>query len=553
MYTSPLRFQLNSPWVKLTTMWRRHWQRIHSPQHCLDSWPRTVAPKMTDQHQQPHSLLDNIASPDSSSGSSTGTGTSSATTTTHHDGPCKSLKIERARTDESNRQVATIDILLDDVFREIFAICLFKRYRHPTRRMRVWQRLVHVCQRWRQIIYGSPHYFDLHLYCSNGYGLAFKDFSVWPEFPLVIQYYIECDEDGLIAALEHPDRVRRIVLHISSSEVFDTLRAMEVPFPVLTHLELTGHNEDRLKDMLYLPSDFLGGSAPCLQHLSVTSAALGDLPKLLLSTRDLVSLQLENVSPWGYISPEEIVGGLAGLTRLRTLSITFVIPYERWGSPMHPQPCAVLPALTEFEFRGGSGYLDELMAQIDTPRVEDVRIEYSELDVQAPQFSEFIKHSQFKHARVDFSPYNPEIKLDCPQGECHKAHYSLIISELGLRDFTVVHLLGQLVPMLSNVAHLSVLGEDSMDEVLPFLRLFPAVEAMDVDRKAAGYIAEALEDIAEEMVTEVLPALEWLLLDGDDNKLEGFLSLRRLSGRPVTIFNTRDEFVERLNARWENV
>ncbi|KAH9169010.1 hypothetical protein EDB89DRAFT_2231549 [Lactarius sanguifluus] len=507
--------------------------------------------------QQPHSLFDNTASPDSSTGSSFGTGSSSATTTTHHDGPCKSLKIERARTDEeSNTHVATIDILPDDILREIFSICLFKPYKHPTRRMRVWQNMVHVCQRWRQIIYGSSRYFDLHLFCSNLYGLPFrKDLGLWPEFPLIVQYYIEGDEDDLIAALEHPGRVRRIILHMSGEEVSDTVEAMEVPFPVLTHLELTGHKEDRLKDMLYLSSEFLGGSAPCLQHLSLESVALGDLPKLLLSTRDLVSLRLEDFSPWGCVSPEEMVGGLAGLTRLRTLSIRFTIPYERWGSPMHPQPCAVLPALTEFEFRGGSKYLDELMAQIDTPRVEDVRIEFTELDVQAPQFSEFIKRSQFRHAQVDFSTYDLDIKLDRPQGECHQANYSLMISESGLRDFTGADVLGQLVPMLSNVAHLSVLGEDSMDDddVLPFLRLFPAVEAMDVHRKAAGYIASALEDIAEDMVTEVLPALELLLLDGDDNQLEQFLSSRRLSGRPVTIFNTQDEFVERLNARWENV
>ncbi|KAH9013158.1 hypothetical protein EDB83DRAFT_2680383 [Lactarius deliciosus] len=509
---------------------------------------------MTDQHQQPHSLY-NIASPDSSPGSSSGTGTSSATTTTHHDGPCKSLKIERAHTDEeSNRHVATINILPDDIFREIFAIRLSKPYKHPSQCMRVWQGLVRVCQRWRRIIYASPRYFDLHLYCSNLSGLRFKDLSLWPEFPLIVQYYIECDEDDLIAALEHPDRVRRIVLHMSSEEVSDTIRAMEVPFPVLTHLELTGHKEEvRPKDMLYLSDRFLGGSAPCLQHLSLESAALGDLPKLLLSARDLVSLRLEDFPPWGCISPEEIVGGLAGLTRLRTLSIRFTFPYERWSSPMPPQPCAVLPALTEFEFRGGSKYLDELMGQIDTPRVEDVKIEYSELDVQAPQFSEFIKRSQFRHARVDFSTYDPDIKLDRPQGECHQAHFSLMISESGLREYTGAHVFGQLVPMLSNVAHLSVLGEDNMDEVLPFLRLFPAVEAMDVDRNAAGYIASALEDIAEDMVTEVFPALELLLLDDDDDKLEGFLSLRRLSGRPVTIFDTQDEFVARLNARWENL
>jgi len=50
------------------------------------SWPRTVTPKMTDQHQQPHSLLNNVVSLDSSSGTSS--------TLTH--GSCKTLKIGMA-------------------------------------------------------------------------------------------------------------------------------------------------------------------------------------------------------------------------------------------------------------------------------------------------------------------------------------------------------------------------------------------------------------------------------------------------------------------------
>ncbi|KAH9177293.1 hypothetical protein EDB89DRAFT_1935777 [Lactarius sanguifluus] len=324
---------------------------------------------------------------------------------------------------------------------------------------------------------------------------------------------------------------------------------MEVPFPLLTHLKLTG-NKDR--DTPYLSKRFLGGSAPCLQHLSLVDVGLLDLPKLILSARDLVSLRLDNIPPWGHTLPEEIVGGLVGLTRLRTLSIRFPIPYKRWGSPMDPSPqsCAVLPALTKFEFQGGSNYLDELTAQIDTPRVEDVRIEYSDLDVQAPQFPEFIKRSQFKRARVGFSDFY--IILDRPQGECHQAHHSLSISDPEFEEFDMARVLGQLVPMLSNVVHLSVLGPYGVDDMLPLLRLFPAVEVMDVPGKAAGYIASALEDITEDMVAEVLPALQLLLL-GDDTKLEGFLSLRRLSGRPVTIVNTHDEFVERLNARWEKV
>ncbi|KAH9020977.1 hypothetical protein EDB84DRAFT_1565473 [Lactarius hengduanensis] len=206
------------------------------------------------------------------------------------------------------------------------------------------------------------------------------------------------------------------------------------------------------------------------------------------------------------------------------------------------------------DFKGGSKYLDELMAQIDMPRLEHVRIEYSELDVAGSPIFRVHQAFQFKLARVDFG--YPSIKLDRPQGECHQAHHSLIILDSEVQEFTapeMAHLLDQLVPMLSNVVHLSVVGKHGRgDDMLPLLRLFPAVEAMDVSRKTGGYtkayIASALEDIAEDMVTEVLPALQLLLLDDDDNKLERFLSLRRLSGRPVTIVNTQDEFVERLNS-----
>ncbi|KAH9025086.1 hypothetical protein EDB85DRAFT_2179674, partial [Lactarius pseudohatsudake] len=120
-----------------------------------------------------------------------------------------------------------------------------------------------------------------------------------------------------VVTLEHPDRVRRINIIIPSSEMFEVVAAMQVPFPVLTLLELTGPEEDRLKDMLCLPGDILGGSAPC--------PSVG-LEKLRLSAHDLVSLQRENIPLFGYISPEEIVGGLAGLTRLRTPSIRFTIP-----------------------------------------------------------------------------------------------------------------------------------------------------------------------------------------------------------------------------------
>ena len=110
-----------------------------------------------------------------------------------------------------------------------------------------WQRLVQVCQRWQQIIYGSPQYLDLHLYCSVGVPFSFrKNLNRWPDFPLTLRYQIGPEEDeavdDLIAALEHPNRVHSLDLYIGSwdSRVYEVLKKMQVRVPALTRLELEG-------------------------------------------------------------------------------------------------------------------------------------------------------------------------------------------------------------------------------------------------------------------------------------------------------------------------
>ena len=442
--------------------------------------------------------------------------------------------------------------------------------------MKAWQTLVHVCQRWRQIIYASPRYFNLQLYCTDDTPFM-KNVGCWPEFPLVVRYYIpkdeDKDEDDLIAALKHPDRIHRVELEITSPYWGEVFKLMEVPFPALTHLKLEGFDEvQHIDDAPELPDGFLGGSAPCLQHLDIKCMVIPDLPTLLLSARDLVSLQL-GYTPmdhcYGYISPETMVEGLAVLTRLKTLRLDYPPPIPLDEPRRHPNPpmLAVLPALTEFEFRSIYEYLEDLLAQIDTPHVHDVRIIYFGEEVQTSQLSQFIdrtaniKRAQFRRAKLNFQYGSPRIILDLPQGECCQTCLTLSppAEDPNSPVQSMVHLLSQLIAMLSNVNHLSVGGHDvSYSEVqnhadwLPLLHLFPAMEVMEVHGELARSVTSALEDAAEEMVTMLLPALQVLWLTGDKNKTAGsterFLSLRQLCGRPVTIVNTQDEFVERLNA-----
>ena len=127
---------------------------------------------------------------------------------------------------------------------------------------------------------------------------------------------------------------------------------------------------------------------------------------------------------------------------------------------------------------------------------------------------------------------------------------------------SMVGVLGQLTAIFSNVRHLGGWLEwgymDDLDdnEWLLFFRLFPAVETLHLSGDVPC-IASALENIAEDMLTEVMPALHLMCLDegkrtGDEKpvrSIERFLSLRQLSGHPVTVVNTRDEFNETLDEK----
>ena len=253
-----------------------------------------------------------------------------------------------------------------------------------------------------------------------------------------------------------------------------------------------------------------------------------------------------------------MAGGLAMLPSLRTLSLELhneTPPADQGSSHQDPPIRAILPSLTVFYYMGFSEYLEEFLAQIDTPRVDRVEIEYYAHDLQALQLSRFInrtenlKFDQFRRARVEFPPFSFSIEFDFPQGAARRVQLSLTTHQAWID--ARLPFLDQLAAMFSNVDHLSVhgnqLGLDEMDntEWLTFLRQFPAVEALHLSGGVAAYITSALEHTADS-VTDLLPALYLIWLDDEENDdddvpvgtMERFLSVRQLSSRPVTVVDT---------------
>ena len=460
-------------------------------------------------------------------------------------------------------------MLSDDVLLEIFD---FDQLRYYGICAWNWQRLGHVCQRWRHVIFASPRRLDLTLLCTYGTPVR-KNLGCWPPFPLVLDYFTwygtaraPDDKGDLIAALECPDRIRSIKLAITRSLMVPVASVMQEPFLALTNLRLS--SEDR--DAPVLPDAFLGGSAPSLQKIHFLGISFPALPTLLLSADDLVYLRLEYIPQGGYISPEVMVTGLAALTRLDHLWICFKSPTSRLEPIYLPFVTRdVLPSLIAFNFRGSSEYLEHLMARIDTPRLQYFEITYfNQLDFWVPQLSQFIGRmenhglAQFQGAQVHFHTDNIclELRVNREEDERHPSYllFTLHISCKWL-DWQVFHLaqiLGQSPAVVSGVDDLSIDEVDlhlepgrkgNIDDTdwLQLLRPFTAVKMLRGSKQLAGHIALALDAVNGEMVTEELRSLVLPLLENQPvRSVEQPLTVRQLCSIPLTFANPgRCEFL----------
>ncbi len=161
-------------------------------------------------------------------------------------------------------------------------------------KIRAWHSLVHMCQKWRTIVFESPRRLDLRLLCTDKTPVK-ETLAVWPPLPIVIgQYSRPTRMDNIIVALEHNDRVCQIILDVTNSQSEEVLAAMQRPFPALTDLTIWWRDwgKDRLlEDEMppVIPESFLGGSAPRLQCLQLVHVPFLDLPKLLLSATGLTT------------------------------------------------------------------------------------------------------------------------------------------------------------------------------------------------------------------------------------------------------------------------
>jgi hypothetical protein len=170
--------------------------------------------------------------------------------------------LEKVHVPRSACPLANVFLFLTSVNRELSNEVLLKIFRYYLDACpRFWPRLVHICRKWRQIVFESQQALHLRLFCTHGTPVL-KTLDCWPALPIVVHYGgapalhppAPKDEDNIMAALKHSDRVSSISLTVTSS-LLEKLSAIERPFSELEDLVLLSRDSVRLT----LPNAFRWG------------------------------------------------------------------------------------------------------------------------------------------------------------------------------------------------------------------------------------------------------------------------------------------------------
>ena len=449
-----------------------------------------------------------------------------------------------------------VDDLPDDLL-----IYIFKLYRRDIDYYYdawPWLALVHVCKRWRRIIFAWPHHIDVRHDCKSGTAVT-KALDAWPNLPISIRSRLNhnlIDSDGgdLIAALEHRDRMVGIDFSsgLSKPQLERCAALMQAPFPFLRTLSINCYAV--VPPMI---SDaFLGGSTPRLQKLSLCHVPFPTLPKLLLSAHDLVELRLEYFASTGYISSDVMATCMSVLARLQYVGITF------WSTKSIPQvrtdPCpllptrARLPALATLVFSGVREYSEDLMSRIDAPLLRCLRLKFHyQPIIDNPQLSRLINGMEKLKspllASIVFHADGIEVSMSSSVGGSLILEFTC--TGLDKQISLLERFWTQCLPLRSQVRELELsktynLHKDQQNTIpwLGFLRPFKALQILYLrDGELGVEIAHVLGEHSRQSILEMLPMLYTLKLDRCDQVgllmtlLKPFIDARRLFGHPVTM------------------
>jgi hypothetical protein len=416
-------------------------------------------------------------------------------------------------------------------------------------RGRWWYKLAHVCQRWRNILFGSAFHLELSLVCTYGAPVA-DMLARSPPLPLVLDYVekgrdiTRDDEDGIILALKQRGRVLRVrLLYVTSLQKF--IAAMDEEYPILEYL------------IIALPS--IGTmfpetlQAPHLRHLALEGITLPIGSRLLTNAVGLVTLYLVIADPSAYFHPNTLLQWILLMPQLETLGIILTFPIPNSDVVRHAPIIApfTLRNLREFRFRGVTSYLETLVHRITAPRLEKLQIDFfDQLTVSAPRLLQFMNTAEnlkFDSASFYFSDKLVDAAI-YSHGEYQMYALGIVVDCLHLdwQVSSMVQISSSLSQMFSVVEHLTLAHEEHSQsseehnqvdrtEWRRLLDPFRNVKTLLIGDGLVEDLSRCVELEDGELPLELLPELQELTYFGTGDAFTSFINARQNTDRPISL------------------
>ena len=459
-------------------------------------------------------------------------------------------------TDETH-----IHNLDDDSLLQIFSYYRLEEEDNWNLRLK-WRKLAHVCQRWRHLVFDSSSLLDMSLRLTNK-SPSIDTLCHLPSLPLVIDYSHESwvgrartrkYEDNIHLGLQRHGRVCRVALRAPSSSLRILLEPMNNPFPRLGDLSLSSTTTEELSPVL--PETL---RAPFLRSLALHGIGLPKGLSLLSSMISLSTLTLTHIPDSFYFSPGCLVTQLQGLYCLEELSIGFASPIPLPSSEEQllpsPIPPVTLPALKRLTFQGVSVYLENLVAQINTPLLEQLVLTlFFELAFTLVNLAEFIRRTERFRCLITRVIFNKDgVSIDVDHYEQRvigksSLYINVNCETLDWRTDSAAQVCSALGNVLSAVEELTLdldanampsFWEIALDSTvwLELLLPFTGVKKLHIGFSLMLELSQALESVPGELILELLPELRELevQLEFDHAKkvFSAFVEIREFLGRPI--------------------
>ena len=472
----------------------------------------------------------------------------------------------------SSPGTALIDILNDDALLHVFYLYrpfllgedkggnTHLRGGETWVRGRWWYKLAQVCQRWRNLIFGSASYLGLSLVCARGTPIT-DMLAHSPPLPLVVDFFDDNfditaeDEEAVILALNQRDRVHRVRLCIPASSLQKIIAAMDEEYPILEYLILMPLKEDT-SSILILPETL---QAPHLRHLSLVGFALPIGSRLLTTAVGLVTLSFFLNAPSTYFHPNSLLHWISSMPQLKTLVIlfTFATPNREIEKQFMRTPITTpvtLPNLQIFRFCGVSAYLEALVHRITTPHIGELEIVFfNQLTFSIPRLLQFIDTTEtlrFDSAKFQFLDNQVSVQV-YSRGEAEMKRFVVYVlcQHLDWQVSSAAQIYNSLGQMFSAVEHLTF-GSDEhgrsseehndvdRTEWRKLLRSFGNVKTLYIGNRLVEEFSRCLELEEGELPLELLPELQELIYSrsGDTgDAFTSFINARHTAGHPVTL------------------